>query len=282
MFMKKKPNNNNPLVYSLICKKVILFANVRDEKNIKEWCAHHLLLGFDAIVIFDHNSNPPLIHEMNTFDRRVSIVRVEMENPVKIRLMKRAVQIALKNGADWMLYLDADEFLVLNSFQNVKQMLNTYRNAHSLSINWLMFGTNHHVKTPKGLMVENFTSSELIPDMHVKSFVRPFEVIDVTNPHYFCIRNPKRMLSVHCKTMTGNYAFHPINQPFYNCHAYIAHYHYQSEESYTERKIRRAQDDGSGQRPINTQIHEYHNNTINTQIKDKYAEKIKRFLHISS
>ena len=36
--------------------KTILFTNVRDEKHMKEWCSHHLLLGFDYICIFDHKS----------------------------------------------------------------------------------------------------------------------------------------------------------------------------------------------------------------------------------
>ena len=34
-----------------IAKKVGLFCNARDEKNIKEWAAHHLLIGFDVIII---------------------------------------------------------------------------------------------------------------------------------------------------------------------------------------------------------------------------------------
>ena len=39
------------------CKNVILFTNARNEKNIKEWAAHHLLIGFSAICIFDHKSD---------------------------------------------------------------------------------------------------------------------------------------------------------------------------------------------------------------------------------
>ena len=31
--------------------KVILFTNARDELKLKEWVAHHLLLGFDFIYI---------------------------------------------------------------------------------------------------------------------------------------------------------------------------------------------------------------------------------------
>ena len=51
-------------------KKVVLFANVRDEPNIKEWITHHLLLGFDCIYIFDHlaKNRNVLIKEKINFD----------------------------------------------------------------------------------------------------------------------------------------------------------------------------------------------------------------------
>jgi len=46
---------------------VVLFTNARNEKNIKEWAAHHLLLGFDLVYIFDHKSDVPLINVFKKF-----------------------------------------------------------------------------------------------------------------------------------------------------------------------------------------------------------------------
>ena len=40
--------------------KVVLFTNARDEPNIAEWIAHHLLLGFDKVFVFDHLSKEPI------------------------------------------------------------------------------------------------------------------------------------------------------------------------------------------------------------------------------
>ena len=40
--------------------QTILFTNARDEPNISEWVAHHLLLGFDKIIVFDHLSTVPI------------------------------------------------------------------------------------------------------------------------------------------------------------------------------------------------------------------------------
>ena len=141
---------------------VVLFANVKDEKHIREWATHHLLLGFDKIVIFDHKSAVPLEQVFIGFDERIHIVNVSLiENPIKMQLMNSAVPIAKSLKADWMIYLDADEFLIFNDKNmDVKQFLKNYNHAHSLGINWLMFGSNNLTEDPNGLILENYTKSD--------------------------------------------------------------------------------------------------------------------------
>ena len=181
-----------------------------------------------------------------------------------------------------MLYLDADEFLILNSFEGVKKMLTQFSSAHSLAVNWLLFGTNKHVKEPNGLILENYTRSQLNPDQHVKSFVRPQEVINATNPHFFNIHNPARMLTITNKQMpyTPNmgYTFNPCNAEYNKFHAYIAHYIHQSEETFIKRKVLLAADDGTGAKSANPEIHNVYNDVENNDPKNKYAERVKAFL----
>ena len=76
-------NQNNkflPLVSDKFRKTdenlVVLFTNARDEPNIAEWIAHHLLLGFDKIIVFDHLSKVPISNKLNTnFDNKVTVIR---------------------------------------------------------------------------------------------------------------------------------------------------------------------------------------------------------------
>jgi len=264
------------------CKKVILFTNARNEKNIKEWAAHHLLIGFSAVCIFDHKSTIPLTNVFKNFDKRVKVLRVDFENPVKLRLMNMAVTIAKQNRFDWMLYLDADEFLILNTFTGVKNLLSAFNYAHSLSINWVMFGTNYLKNEPEGLILENYTKSESKPVLHVKCFVRPQEVIDATNPHWFNIYNPKRMITITNKiaqkTPTFGYAFNPCSAKYQNLRAYIAHYVYQSEETYIKRKVMLEADDGTGKKNEDLTIHDRYNDVDNFYPKNKYSENVKTFL----
>lgn len=263
--------------------KVVLFANVKDEKHIREWATHHLLLGFDKIVIFDHKSSIPLEKVFIGFDERIKIVNVSLlENPIKLSLMNLSVSIAKALKADWMLYLDADEFLILNDKNmNVKQLLEFYNCSHSLGINWLMFGSNNLTKDPNGLILENYTKSEIVLDKHVKSFVRPNEVVGATNPHFFNVKNKLRMIGVNKKRINAPYVQNDVNCGFKKVLAYIAHYVTQSEESYRNRKCRPTDDTGTMRHTENynvTEIHKNYNKYDNFYPKHAYAERVRKFL----
>lgn len=277
-----KNKRNIPTNFN-ITKKIMLFTNAKDEGNIREWVAHHLLLGFDIVYIFDHKSNPPLKPTyFPKFDPRIIVERCELNNPVKFTLMARAVRLGLYHKADWILYLDADEFLSLNNFKGVKQMLHRYHGADSLSINWLMFGSNHHVKEPSGLITENYTKSDRMVCNHVKTFVRPSQVRHVNNPHFFNIYRPQRMWTIDKKIMRRNNAFNDCNLEYNKIPAFIAHYVYQSEETFMRRKVNNGMnDDGTttqNNRDLFATIHTRYNEVENKYLKDAYSERIKLFL----
>jgi hypothetical protein len=268
-------------------KSVALFTNARDEKNIKEWAAHHLLIGFDKIVIFDHKSIVSLKDVFANFDNRIKIIDAKKyESNVKLRLMNVAAKIAKGLRVDWFIYLDADEFLILhNKFIGVKHFLNHYNNAHSLAVNWLFFGSNNHISDPEGLILENYTKSSTILDKHIKSFVRPNEAINAITPHFYSIQNKNRMFGIN-KILNDNiepFSFNTTNMEYFKVPAYIAHYAWQSEETYIRRKINLPTDDTGIFR--NNDIENIHNNANdneNLYPKNKYAENIKHFLDCKS
>ena len=262
--------------------KVMLFTNARDESHIKEWAAHHLLLGFDIVYIFDHKSASPIKNEFVNFKNRVIVERCEMELPIKIPLMQVAADIAKSAGAHWFIYLDADEFLILNTYPNVKKMILDFPFAHSIAINWLYFGTNFHVKEPEGLILENYTRSQLVLDQHVKTFVKTQSVLKSENPHYYRMCRGCRLMSINHEVMDEScLAYNCKNTIEYSkTPAYIAHYAFQSEETYIKRKIILPTDDG---RPMREKSHNIHedgdfNKYENTGPLNKYASRVKQFL----
>jgi hypothetical protein len=259
-------------------KKVMLFTNARDEKHIKEWATHHLLIGFDHVYIFDHKSTVPLSGEFAGFDKRVIIERCELDVPPKFPLMHRAAEIAAIMRADWFIYLDADEFIVLNNFKGVKALLNRYYFADSLALNWLMFGTNNHITEPDGLILENYTRSDAAFNQHVKTFVRPSQVSEggAASPHSYYIVHPARMFAITGESM-ANKVFNPTRRSPFRSSAFIAHYVYQSEETYKKRKISLPSDDTGTFRAIDADVHSKHN-ARDTFIPRKYAEGVRQFM----
>ena len=281
-------------------QKVLLFTNARDENNMQEWVAHHLLLGFDLIYIFDHKSKIPLKGQFQNFNKdnqRVFVSRCELNGAIKEKLITKAAKIAKIMNAEWMLYLDADEFLVINSneINNVKDLLSFYPYADSISCNWLLFGTNYHVKEPSsGLIIENYTRSEPRLNDHLKTFFRPSQFYS-PNAHRSDIKQPNKAYhanGVNLNNVRPIFKFnkHYINPiKFTDAKVFIAHYYIQSEETYNNRKINKPRDDnGNFRDPKKTildinitkyyNIHSEFNEEVNTIVKDKYAEKIKEYL----
>jgi hypothetical protein len=257
---------------------VYIFTNARDEPNIAEWIAHHLLLGFDKVFVFDHLSKEPIQSKINTnFNGKLVIHRVTMTDNVKLLLMQEAVNISNKHNVSWMLYLDADEFLLLNKLTNIKHFLTMFKEADAIGINWLMFGSNGHVSQPNGLLTNNFTKSDIRLNPHVKSFVRPSIVKSVPNPHFYNIVNPNRYFTMNGAKMAMN-PFNPRPLPFIKTIAYIAHYYVQSEDEYLRRKGRALDDGSSNKTGLIDTIHTVHNEIINKQLQVKYAQKIAAFL----
>lgn len=258
------------------CNKIMLFTNARDEKNINEWIAHHFLLGFDKIFIFDHLSQVPI--SCPRFNGKLVICRVnESKNNIKLDFMNRALNVALSNNADWMLYLDADEYLCINNYDNVKSFLINFKEADTIGINWLMFGSNNLVSHPSGSLVENFTKSDTRLNKHVKSFVRPECVKRIVNPHYYIISNASRCYNAFGFRMP-NGPFNDIPMPFFKSPIYVAHYYVQSEEEYKKRKGRLMDDGSRPNIPKSEEIHSMHNEVVNNQMKCKYGENINIFL----
>ena len=267
--------------------KIGLFMNARDEDNLKEWVAHHLLLDFDEIIIFDHNSVVPIKSLFQPSQNKVEIIECKLEKKIKVYLMNEATKIATTKGFDWLIYLDADEFIMLNNINNIHDFIYLYQDFDSVGINWVMFGSNHHETPPNGLIMENYIKIDKINlDKHVKTFVKTSQIIKSNNPHFYIMKNTNKMIGVDYKQIVDPYYYHESLLNIYDAPAYIAHYAIQSKETYMKRKINRERDDSGNFRDNLdtkvTNIHNFFNNYENFIPKHKYTNNIKEFLNNNS
>ena len=278
--------NSKNIPYIKKNNKVALFTNARDEPHIKEWAAHHLLLGFDHIFITDHLSIHPLTQVFNNFDPRIVINTCNMKTNIKLHLMDEAITTAKKYNVDWFIYLDADEFIVFNdkvtNITTIKGFLSLYNGAADMiAVNWLFFGSNYLDYEPDSIL-GSYTKSETHINNHVKSFVRPNEALYAGSPHVYTIKNFDNFYAFNGK-IGKKTLFNECIIPFENCPIYIAHYVNQSKESFIKRKVIKPRDDTGGYRTevdknLVENIHEQHNNIDNFKPKELYHEKVQKFL----
>jgi hypothetical protein len=255
--------------------KVILFTNARDEYNIDEWVFHHLNLGFDHIYITDHKSTIPIKFKLNN----ITINRQD-NNIIKSKLIKSAVKYAKDNNYNWMLYIDCDEFLVLNNNSDVKSYLTNYDSYNQVSLNWLMFGSNYHNINLNNLIIENYTKSDLYLDHHLKSFLKISSIniddIITYHPHVYIMNNMELSCTTNLKSLIKGTEWWCDQDNITNVdiNAYIAHYIYQSYETYIKRKVIIKRDDTGEYRDEYTieNFHKLYNNKDNYDVFNKYNE----------
>jgi len=266
----------------------ILFTNVRDEEHLLEWIAHHKNIGFTHIHIFDHLSKIPVKTRVEHIPN-VTIERQDIELTEGVKLKEYFMNIAIHkiakpNNFSWMLYLDADEFLVLPKYKNVRDFMNAYDDADQIAINWLLFGSNHKDIFENGTLLENFTKCDVRLNQHVKSFVRPIKVIKPINPHAYKINNSQRSVDIKKRKVNkevpyfvywGKHMFPDVTI----ADAYIAHYMYQDYNTYIERKCNLPRDDTGEMREVLTKeyVHSQHNiieNRVPLELYNKHNKEL--------
>lgn len=285
-------------------EKMFLFTNARDEPSILEWAFHHLLLGFSHVFIYDHLSVVPIASLLEEYVKthpenkeltdHIIVIRIDTDNSmnnqsqnknIKIPLMNSALEYSVVENADWLLYLDADEFLTINdaTFKEenpVKQLLTLFYFADSLAVNWLMFGSSEHETQPDGLLMQHFVHSDQKLNPHVKTFVRPAYVNRAVNPHYYPTCLASRAFAATGNAMEAMSAFNPVEMEFQNAPAYVAHYVVQSKQEFMRRKGR-PMDDGTGNKSgmyAPDALHVVHNDCLNEQLKTRHSEAVAKLL----
>jgi len=263
-----------------------LSTNMRDETNVLEWIAYHLIIGFDRILIIDHASKIPIQSQVSKykFRDRVKVIRLGVNyhaGNFKKYILNNLVAPFMKSRpkVEWFIHLDGDEYINLNgNFNSVRRFLNRYPRAQQVALNWVCFGSNYFDKHPKGRVIKNFTRCSVrCPKMEVKCFVRPKKILNLPQVHYWTVNNPKLAFDANGR----QWAPCPFNKNSQGTKdaAYINHYVYQSYERYLARKGNRKNDCGNicKNKMNRVELHRKYNNTVNKSLVG-FAPKVNRFL----
>ncbi|UMM64280.1 glycosyltransferase family 2 protein [Aristophania vespae] len=176
--------------------KVALVGIVRNErKDILHWLGWHAKLGIDSFIIFDDNSDDgtDLLLKAASLSLDIRFFRIEKaSNSFSER--KRIVYLdaiaGLKKSAEWVLFLDTDEYLNLYRHNHVHNFLAEFdEKVGAIAVNRCTYGANREILRPEHPNPYAFTHHSAPNHRYnrwIKSFIRPSYFNGVwENNHYF-------------------------------------------------------------------------------------------------
>jgi hypothetical protein len=159
---------------------VAICAIARDEgPYLAEWAVYHHLLGFDPILVYNHQSEDDSAEQLAAMEAHGIAQQVELSTEPDERPQRLAYadgQERLRGDVDWILFIDIDEFLVLPRHEDIQAFLAEHEELDALAINWKMFGSSGHAAYEPGLVIERFTGcapADFKGNRAVKTLARP-------------------------------------------------------------------------------------------------------------
>ncbi|RDS82094.1 glycosyltransferase [Dyella monticola] len=230
---------------------------------LREWVEFHQLMGVERFYLYNNNSSDRYLDALQMHIESGAVVLHEWPQPYA---QLQAYDHCLKthgSEADWIAFLDADEFLFSPKARLLPDVLADYADHPGVGVNWVMFGSGGHTHKPKGGVLENFLRRGefdagvqyghlRLPDgsyrsenSHIKSIVQPSKVARCTNPHYMLYANDARAVDENGHALEG-----PFTEKVSVQHLRINHYWSKSEEE-CRYKFAKGMADGKGTRDWN-------------------------------
>ena len=144
--------------------KVVLVCVAKWEDHyLEEWLEYNNKLGFDKIIMYQN-------------DWRCNIDKPYLE---KREWDGRSIQVPLYNTFlrenteyDWVGFIDCDEFIVLHKHNNIKELINDYKDkTNVIGLNWFIYGNMGLETRTNNSLLTMFPKRNSNTDNHIKVFV---------------------------------------------------------------------------------------------------------------
>lgn len=145
---------------------LVALSTMKDEgPTVVEWVAHHLAVGFTDLMVYTNDctdGTDTLLKRLEAMD--IGIHHRENLIPEGMKphpsMLKSAGEEALIVNSDWVLVLDADEFLCINhpsgTLDGMVADLNAM-NAHAIVLTWRIFGSSGIRNWSRAPITDQFT-----------------------------------------------------------------------------------------------------------------------------
>lgn len=172
----------------------VLISSFRNEAPfVLEFVAHHRVLGFDEIIIASNDCTDGTSDILDALHRAGAIRHLPCVPPHGISPQAHAYQqIRLAfpvDAADWLMILDADEFLNIHvGAGRLPDLIAAQDDADLVLVNWACFGSDGHERWRDEPTTTRFLHRmrTLAGEAHVKTLIRgPARWQTLSNHHPF-------------------------------------------------------------------------------------------------
>ncbi len=181
-------------------RKIIVACMRNEALFLVEWLAHHLAVGFDKIIVYTNDCDDGTDRMLELLTATGSIGHHPNPGPYTVggtiqrHALHQAFQLPEVRRADWVLHIDADEFINVSiGKRNIDDLVALYPAADAIAIMWRHFGSAGKAVWEGGSVVESFTRCEgRLPDPSVGEFAnfktlfrpRRFRAMSIHSPKY--------------------------------------------------------------------------------------------------
>ena len=186
---------------------------VKDEaKYLKEIIEFYKTIGIDRIYLYDNDSTDNIIDTINEYRDSGFVDYIKCPGRgIQSRAYRHAIR-RTKNNTTWLAIVDADEFL-FSPCGNIKEQLKLFSAYPAVGVNWVMFGPNGHITTPKESVIKSYTTT--FKDRNdpyncrIKSIVQPKQVLYMRSTHYAIYKHNRYAVSENFEEIDGSASFRP-------------------------------------------------------------------------
>lgn len=154
------------------------------------------------------------------------------------------IPLCKKHNIDYLLHFDSDEFLYLNKFKNIQEMLNYYQPFDELNINWLIFYDNCLKENKTNSLIKSSNQSANNLCGLVKCINKVDSIITGKDSHNVEFKKNSIMKNIFNKILpdirkTSRQTVRLNNMGFIlnETPIFIAHYVYKDINYYVEKKL---------------------------------------------
>lgn len=219
---------HRPRIASKPRYRLAICTRVKNEgRFLPEFVAHHVLLGFEHVYLYDNNSTDEPEKVLAPFLERQLVTIVRWPEVPAAPSCYRHFFETFEGSAEWVGFFDADEFLVEREEGALSALLTKFARKPAIGINSRWYGSSGHLTIPRGLVLQAFRHCDSGLDDHVKVLLRPPTALSYFNSHNFIYRRRQLAVDVTGKPILGGLA------PATTAHAVeLNHYLYRSREDY--------------------------------------------------